>query len=112
MTTAEPKYTELTIHSFLNNLISKPFIKIYTKTNLEVNGHMKTYLTVWFSSEGAEPSVVAQKLQSMGFKPMKGHYDHVYDWNREATLDDVLQLCNNVHQTLKGLKVLYKIETI
>jgi len=55
---------------------------------------------------------VAQKLQSMGFKPMKGHYDHVYDWKREATLDDVLQLCNNVHETLKGLKVLYKIETI
>jgi len=73
---------------------------------------MKTYLTIWFSSEGAEPSTVAQKLQSMGFKPIKGHYDHVYDWKREATLDDVLQLLNNVHNTLKGLKVLYKIETI
>jgi len=73
---------------------------------------MKTYLTVWFSSEGAEPSLVAQKLQSMGFKPVKGHYDHVYDWKREATLDEVLELCNNVHATLKGMKVLYKIETI
>jgi len=73
---------------------------------------MKTYLTVWFTSEGAEPSTVAEKLQSMGFKPIKGYYDHVYDWNREATLNEVLQLCNNVHQTLKGLKVIYKIETI
>jgi len=73
---------------------------------------MKTYLTVWFSSEGAEPSVVAEKLQSMGFKPIKGYYDHVYDWKKEATLAEVLQLCNNVHQTLKGLKVIYKIETI
>jgi len=73
---------------------------------------MKTYLTIWFSSEGAEPSIVAQKLQSMGFKPIRGHYDHVYDWKREVTLDEVLQLCNNVHETLKGLKVLYKIETI
>lgn len=76
------------------------------------DNHVKTYLTVWFSSEGAEPSVVAQKLQSMGFKPVKGHYDHVYDWKREATLEDVLQLLNNVHQTLKGLNVLYKIETV
>jgi len=73
---------------------------------------MKTYLTIWFNSEGAEPSAVAQKLQFMGFKPMKGHYDHVYDWKREPTLDDVLQLMNNVHETLKGLKVIYKIETV
>jgi len=73
---------------------------------------MKTYLTVWFSSEGGEPSVVAQKLQSLGFKPVKGQYDHVYDWKKDATLDDVLQLLNHVHQTLKGLNVLYKIETI
>ncbi|HKZ93885.1 MAG TPA: hypothetical protein VJ249_04800 [Candidatus Bathyarchaeia archaeon] len=69
-------------------------------------------MTVWFNSEGAEPSVVAQKLQSMGFKPAKGHYDHIYDWKKEPTLEDVLQLCNSVHHTLKGLKVLYKIETI
>ena len=73
---------------------------------------MKTYLTVWFSSEGAEQSTVAEKLQSMGFKPIKGAHDHVCDWKKEATLDDILQLLNNVHHTLKGLKVLYKIETI
>ena len=73
---------------------------------------MKTYLTLWFNSEGAEPTVVVQKLQSMGYKPMKGHYDHVYDWKRDATLEEVLQLFNNVHQTLKGSKVLYKIETL
>jgi len=73
---------------------------------------MKTYLTLWFSSEGAEPSVVAQKLHSMGFKPVKGHYDHVYEWKREPALEDIWQLCNSVHHTLKGFKVLYKIETI
>ena len=73
---------------------------------------MKTYLTVWFSSEGAEPSAVVERLQAMGFKPIKGVHDHVYDWKKNASLDDVLQLLNNVHSTLKGLNVLYKIETI
>lgn len=73
---------------------------------------MKTYLTIWFSSEGAEPTTVAQKLQSMGFKPIRGAHDHVYDWKKQATVDEVLQLVNNVHHTLKGLQVLYKIETI
>ena len=76
------------------------------------NKGVKTYLTIWFCSEGAEPSVVAQKLQSMGFKPIKGQYDHVYDWKRDVSLEEVLQLCNNVHQTLKGMRVLYKIETV
>ena len=73
---------------------------------------MKTYLTIWFSSEGVEPTVVAEKLQSMGFRPVKGHYDHVYDWKHEAALDDVLGLMNKVHLTLKGMKVLYKVETL
>lgn len=73
---------------------------------------MKTYLTIWFSSEGADPSTVVQRLQAMGFKPIKGAHDHVYDWKKNASLDDVLQLLNNVHATLKGLNVLYKIETI
>ena len=73
---------------------------------------MKTYLTIWFNSEGADPSTVAQKLHSMGFNPIKGQHDHVYDWKKEPKLEEVLQLLNNVHYTLKGLNVLYKIETI
>lgn len=73
---------------------------------------MKTYLTVWFNSEGAEPAEVVQRLQGMGFKPIKGQYDHVYDWKQEVDLKDILSLCNKVHETLKGLKVLYKIETV
>jgi len=81
------------------------------KDNLEAS-KMKTYLTIWFNSEGAEPTTVAQKLQSMGFKPIKGRYDHVYDWGKEAKLEEILQLGNAVHETLKGFKVLYKLETV
>ena len=73
---------------------------------------MKTYLTIWFSSEGSGPVEVVERLRSLGFEPVKGYHDHVYDWKREPTLDEVLQLVNNVHHTLKGLNVLYKIETI
>ena len=73
---------------------------------------MKTYLIVWFNSEGAEPTAVVERLLAMGFKPIKGHYDHVYDGGRDATLEEVLQLANTVHETLKGLKVIYKLETV
>ncbi len=74
--------------------------------------NMKTYLTIWFSSEGASPSEVVERLRAMGFKAMKGHYDHVYDWKKEVTLDDIFQLSDALHETLKGLKVMYKLETV
>jgi hypothetical protein len=73
---------------------------------------MKTYLTIWFNSEGASPSEVIERLGAMGFKPMKGYYDHVYDWKKEVTLEDIFQLSDALHETLKGLKVIYKLETV
>ena len=73
---------------------------------------LKTYLMIWFNSEGAEPKTVVDKLQEMGFKPMRGPYDHVYEWTKEADLEKILQLGNTIHKTLKGLKVLYKLETV
>ena len=73
---------------------------------------LKTYLTIWFTSEGAHPSIVVQRLRAMGFKPIKGYYDHVYDWKKEVTIDDVFQLSDTLYETLRGLKVMYKIETL
>lgn len=72
---------------------------------------MKTYLTIWFSSEGAGPIEVIERLRSLGFEPLRGYQDHVYDWKRKVELVDVLQLTDKIHETLKGLHVLYKIET-
>jgi len=73
---------------------------------------MRTYLTIWFYSEGASPTEVVDRILAMGFKPIRGHYDHLYDWGREPTLEEVLQLGNNLHETLRGLKVMYKLETV
>ena len=68
-------------------------------------------MTIWFNSEGAGPVVVAEKLRAMGFKPVRGHYDHVYDWGRKIDLDEILQIGTAVHETLRGLRVIYKLET-
>ena len=72
---------------------------------------MKTYLSLWFDSEGTNPTTVAEKLRAMGFEPIKGRYDHVYNWGRSVDLREILQIGTAVHETLKGLKVLYKLET-
>jgi hypothetical protein len=73
---------------------------------------LKTYLTFWFDSEGASPIVVVEKLRALGFKAVKGEYDFVYDWGRKVELEEILQIGTAIHETLKGLKVLYKFETV
>ena len=67
---------------------------------------------IWFNSEGAKPQKVVERLQDIGFTPMRGPYDHVYEWTKDVDLDQILQLGDIVHKALKGLKVLYKLETI
>lgn len=73
---------------------------------------MKTYLMVWFNSEGANPSEVNDRLMSMGFKLVSGNYDYVFDWGHSVELDEVLRFGDKVHLTLKNMNVLFKIETV
>ncbi|UCC33378.1 MAG: hypothetical protein JSW53_06340 [Candidatus Bathyarchaeota archaeon] len=73
---------------------------------------MRTYLKMWYNSEGANPVIVSEKLQAMGFEAITGQYDYVYNWRRDVDLEDILQIMTSVHETLKGLKVLYKMETM
>lgn len=72
----------------------------------------KTYLTVWFSSEGANPEEVTARLMSMGFKVIKGKYDYVFSWQGTPSEEEILGIGNKVRLTLKGMNVLFKMETI
>jgi hypothetical protein len=73
---------------------------------------MKSYLIVWFNSEGAKPSEINQRLMSLGFKPMKGTHDYVYDWGKNADVDEILRFGDKVQVTLQGLNVMFKLETM
>lgn len=73
---------------------------------------MLSYLTVTFSTEGARPSEVAATLQSLGFEPLTGNYDFVYRWDRRAKAEDALWLADKVQAALRGMSVLFKIETL
>ena len=73
---------------------------------------MKTYLMVWFNSEGVKPTKVLDSLTSMGFKPMHGSYDFVYSWPERPDVDETLALGDKVQQTLKGMKVMFKMESL
>ena len=73
---------------------------------------MKSYLIIWFNSEGGAPSEVNKRLTAMGFQAIQGAQDYVYDWGSNASIDDILQIGDRVQLTLKGLDVTYKIETV
>lgn len=73
---------------------------------------MKTYLTVTFNSEGTMPSKVNDILMSMGFQPITGNYDYVYDWGAKSNIKEILWFGDKVHAALKGTKVFFKLETV
>ncbi|AEH60943.1 conserved hypothetical protein [Methanosalsum zhilinae DSM 4017] len=73
---------------------------------------MKTYLLVWFSSDGTRPSEVNRALMSLGFQPMQGSYDYVYDWDDNVDVNEILEFGDKVHLSLEGMGVMFKIETI
>ncbi|MBS3060419.1 MAG: hypothetical protein J4432_02830 [DPANN group archaeon] len=73
---------------------------------------MKTYISTWFTSEGARPSEVVQKLEKLGFKKLTGAYDMEYDWGRNANVNDALGLADNVQKAMKDDNVMFKVETI
>lgn len=73
---------------------------------------MKSYLIIWFNSEGGKPSEINQRLMSLGFKPMHGSHDFVYEWGKNVGVDEVLGFGDKVKITLQGLNVMFKLETI
>lgn len=73
---------------------------------------MKTYLMVFFNSEGARPTEITDRLLSLGFKPTTGNYDYVYEWGNKKDVKEVIWFGDKIHSALKGFNVLFKMETV
>jgi len=73
---------------------------------------MKTYISVFFSTEGAKPSKVLDALNNLGFEPTTGNFDGVFSWDKQASLDEAINLADKVVATLKGMGALVKLETV
>jgi len=80
--------------------------------NIYYMSRMKTYLSVTFSSEGASPSEVRDRLMQIGLQAIKGNYDFIYEWGKDPDLEMLLMLADKIHTALKGMNVLFSIETI
>ncbi len=73
---------------------------------------MKTYLSIIFSSEGAKPSEVKSRLLELGLKAVKGSYDFVYEWDKEPDIDTLLWFADRIQSALKGMEVMFSLETV
>ena len=73
---------------------------------------MKTYLTLWYSSEGESPVGVGRRLNELGFRGEQGNYDFAYAWDKKPSVDELLRLGNTVQKKLNGSKAVFKMETI
>ncbi len=73
---------------------------------------MKTYVTVTFSSEGSKPSEVERRLFGIGMRALQGRYDFVYEWERDPSMEEVMDLLDRIQETLRGTGVFFSIETL
>jgi hypothetical protein len=73
---------------------------------------MKSYVTLIFSSEGARPSEIKERLLQLGLKAVKGNYDFVYEWDREPDIDTLLWFADKIQSVLKGTGAMFSIETV
>lgn len=73
---------------------------------------MKTYLNVWFNSEGARPTEVTNELKELGFELTKGPYDFTYTWSKGVSTDEILSIGDRIQDALKDFEVIFSLETL
>lgn len=72
---------------------------------------MKTYITMYFNSDGKKPSEVVEKLEDLGFELNRGDYDFMYEWDEDVSLDHVFSMGDKIKELFKGDRVLFHIKT-
>ncbi len=69
---------------------------------------MRTYVKMYFSSEGAGPLDVVEDLKKMGFRTEVGDYDFSISWETPEQYGSIVR---KLHGTLAGSRVRYTIMT-
>lgn len=73
---------------------------------------MRTFLVMYFGTNNMKPSLVAKKLQEVGFECHYGPYDFIYDWGeREPTKEEILELGDKVSDLLKDSGAVFNLDT-
>lgn len=69
---------------------------------------MRTYVKIYFSSEGAGPLDIVEDLKKMGFRTEVGDYDFSVGWDNPEQYGVIVK---RLHSILAGSRVRYTIMT-
>ncbi len=74
---------------------------------------MRTYVTVYVSTEGEKASDVAVKMKELGFRTTLGTFDFVYEWTqRNVPSLRVIEFVDEVQAKLSGSGTILHFTTI
>lgn len=73
---------------------------------------MRTYVRMIFNTEGSGPRAVAKIMEELGFEPALGTHDFVYKWKKKTELNEVLDLIEKMHSSMKGMNLSYEVTTV
>jgi hypothetical protein len=69
---------------------------------------MRTYVKLYFSSEGAGPLDLVEQMQGIGFRAEVGEYDFSVEWKTPEQYGTVVR---RMHSLLAGSRVRYTLMT-
>lgn len=72
----------------------------------------KTYLIMYFGTEGIKASDIAKKVEALGFETLFGSVDFVYNWkDKKPTKAEVLAIGDKLTALLKGSGAVFNLDT-
>ena len=71
----------------------------------------KTYLVMYFGTDGSKITDVVKKVESLGFRAALGPVDFEYEWNNAPSKEEVFRLGDKLMEILKGTGVIFNLDT-
>jgi hypothetical protein len=72
----------------------------------------KTYLVMYFGTQGVKASDIAKKVETAGFQSAFGSVDFIYDWKgKKPTKEEVLALGDRLVKALEGSGAVFNLDT-
>lgn len=72
----------------------------------------KTYLILYFGTQGKKPTEVSIAIETVGFKANLGAVDYVYNWDEKPSKEQVLELADKVAEVLQESGAVFNIDTL
>lgn len=72
----------------------------------------KTYLIMYFGTQGMKSSEISERVEDLGFESVIGSVDFVYDWKgKTPSKEEILALGDKLVSVLEGSGAVFNLDT-